>query len=216
MTSYLILNIVLAVASYFYLIHQFQLAAKKHSGSITEVFQSGDGIEKLINKYWNILLALLCCMLFLGLKTGLEAAASADSISIPISICVLAFSVSMFSKIPDIHTRYRIPGNLSRLYIFIRGSYLVVYELFFRGLLLQVSLDLLQPGMAVVLNVVLYAIAHMYSPKSEFLACIPLGFLFCWLRLEYDTLLFPILLHLCMALPFEIRILRSFNQTKNS
>ena len=209
MTPYILFEIALVLAGYIFLVLQFQVGAKKHTSSITEIFESGKPIEMLITQYWNILLALLCCIFFLVHKSTINNQLNHVGTWMPIAICLTALLVSISMKLPVSSGKYSISSKESRYYIFIRSSYLVIYELFFRGLLLQVSLEYCSVEIAVCINVLLYTIAHMYSARHELIACIPLGLLFCWLRLEYGSVLFPVILHLCMAMPFEIRILRS-------
>jgi len=209
MTHYLWFQVALALAAYSYLVNQFQVACRKHTGTIKEVVGSGALMEQLTGKYWNILLALLVCLLVAG-PIHLTGKTRESGIHwLPLSICLATLAISIFSKLPPDMTQKWIPVSLSRFYIFIRTSYLVIYELFFRGLLLQLALAEFSAGIAISINVVLYTLAHLYSPRSELIASIPLGFLFCWLRLEYGSLLYPVLLHLCIALPFEIRMLLS-------
>jgi hypothetical protein len=209
MTTYIFFELALVLSGYLFLVFQFQAGAKKHTASITEVFESGKPIEMLITQYWNILLGLLCCIFFLVHKSTTNNELKSAGTWLPVAICLTALLVSISMKLPASMGKYTISSKESRYYIFIRSSYLVIYEWFFRGLLLQVSLEYCSVEVAVCINILLYTVAHMYSARHELIACIPLGLLFCWLRLEYGSVLFPILLHLCMAIPFEIRILRS-------
>jgi len=209
MTAYILFEVTLILSGYIYLMLQFRAGSKKHTGSITEVVESGESIEMLITQYWNILLALLCCVFFLTRKSAFNIELIQVSPWIPIIICLIALFVSMSIKVPVPMHKQRFSSKEMRYYLVIRGSYLVFYEWFFRGLVLQVSLEYFPVSIAISINILLYTLAHIYSPKREIIACIPLGLLFCWLRLEYASVLFPVILHLCMALPFELRILRS-------
>jgi membrane protease YdiL (CAAX protease family) len=209
MTTYIVFEIALVLAGYIFLVKQFQAGASKHTASITEVFESGKPLERLITQYWNILLALLCCIFFMVNKSTINNEFKHHSMWLPITICITALLVSMRMKLPASPAKQAISSKESRYYIFIRSSYLVIYEWFFRGLLLQVSMEYFSVETAVCINVLLYCIAHAYSARHELIACVPLGFLFCWLRLEYGSILFPVMLHLCMAIPFEVRMLRS-------
>jgi membrane protease YdiL (CAAX protease family) len=209
MTAYIFFEIALVLSGYLFLVFQFQAGAKKHTASITEVFESGKPIEMLITQYWNILLGLLCCIFFMVNKSTINNELRTGATWLPVAICLTAILVSLSMKLPVSMAKHSVSSTEFRYYIFIRSSYLVIYEWFFRGLLLQVSLEYCPVEVAVCINILLYTVAHMYSSRQELIACIPLGLLFCWLRLEYGSLLFPIVLHLCMAIPFEIRILRS-------
>ncbi|HSB92527.1 MAG TPA: CPBP family intramembrane glutamic endopeptidase [Flavitalea sp.] len=209
MTTYIILEIGLVLCGYLFLVMQFQAGSSKHTASITEVFESGKPLELLITQYWNILVALLCCIFLMINKSTIHNEFRHHYMWQPILICITALLVSMRLKLPPSAPKQAITTKESRYYVFIRSSYLVVYEWFFRGLLLQVSMEYFSVGTAVCINVFLYCIAHIYSARHELIACVPVGLLFCWLRLEYGSVLFPIMLHLCMAIPFELRMLRS-------
>jgi hypothetical protein len=66
--------------------------SKKHTGSITEVVESGEPIEMLITQYWNILLALLCCVFFLTRKSAFNIELIQAFPLIPIIICFDRFA----------------------------------------------------------------------------------------------------------------------------
>src|SRR4051812_33486975 len=125
MNSYILFQAILILSGYMYLVLQFRAGAKTHTGSITEVVESGEPIEMLIKQYWNILLALLCCVLFLTHKSSFHIEFNQTNSWIPVIICLIALVVSMSLKIPVSLNNQHISLPEIRHYIFIRGSYLV-------------------------------------------------------------------------------------------
>src|SRR5688572_10716404 len=131
MNTYIVFEIVLVLSGYIFLVMQFQAGASKHTASITEVFESGKPLEMLITQYWNILLVLLCCIFFMVNKSTINNEFKHQSMWLPIAICITALLVSMRMKLPASATKQAISSKESRYYIFIRSSYLVIYEWFF-------------------------------------------------------------------------------------
>ena len=87
MTTYIIFEIALVLSGYIFLVMQFQAGASKHTASITEVFESGKPLDMLITQYWNILLALLCCIFFMVNKSTINNELKLDATWLPISFC---------------------------------------------------------------------------------------------------------------------------------
>lgn len=82
-------------------------------------------------------------------------------------------------------------------------AYLLSYEFFFRGFLLFASVRLLGPMMAIILNVILYAVAHIPKGKFETLGAIPLGILLCMITLTTGSFWAAFGIHVVMALSNE-------------
>lgn len=77
--------------------------------------------------------------------------------------------------------------------------YLAGYELIFRGLCLHALVATLGlvPGVAV--TTALYVVAHLPKSLGESLGSFPMGVLFAYLALGGDSVLYPWLLHVLMA-----------------
>jgi len=92
-------------------------------------------------------------------------------------------------------------------YLIIRVAFLVIYECFFRGLLLSVSVTAFGTAPAIVINIFLYTSIHAFNGRSEMLACVPFGLLVCGTTILYQSILPAIAIHLILALVNEIYLL---------
>lgn len=81
--------------------------------------------------------------------------------------------------------------------------YLISYEFLFRGLLLFVSFEIIGLYGSIVLNVILYALVHIPKGKKETIGSIPFGILLCYLSLKTGSILYAMILHICLALLTE-------------
>lgn len=82
-------------------------------------------------------------------------------------------------------------------------TFLVGYEFLFRGFLLFASVSVLDPWIAVSMNVALYSAAHLYKGAMETFGAIPLGFILCYITLITGNIWSAVLLHTVMALSNE-------------
>lgn len=130
---------------------------------------------------------------------------------IPLTILLsywTAGSPSNLAQYPQIRSRQWTPrilllSNLTWV-VFLAG-----YELMFRGFLLFTSIAFLDPWIAVIMNVAIYSLAHLYKGAMETFGAIPLGFLLCYLTLVTGNIWSAVLLHTLMALSNEWFSLRA-------
>jgi len=94
-------------------------------------------------------------------------------------------------------------------YLAIRIVFLVIYECFFRGLLLSTCMDICNIQIAIAINLFLYASIHTFNGSTEMLTCIPFGIVLCGITIYYQSILPAIALHLVLALTHEIHLLCS-------
>jgi membrane protease YdiL (CAAX protease family) len=92
-------------------------------------------------------------------------------------------------------------------YLTIRFIFLVIYECFFRGLLLFISTIAFGTTAAIAINIFLYAGIHSFNGRNEMLACVPFGLVVCGITIWYQSILPAIALHLALALVNEIYLL---------
>jgi len=79
------------------------------------------------------------------------------------------------------------------------AMYLFGYEFLFRGILLFGSLSVLDPWVAILLNVGFYSVSHVPKGATETFGAIPLGFLLSWITLRTGTIWVAFLVHVCLA-----------------
>jgi hypothetical protein len=92
-------------------------------------------------------------------------------------------------------------------------GYLLLYESYFRGYLLQAALPAQPVYMVILYNTALYALAHAYKNVQQILAAIPYGILLCLVTLWTGHLWFAWVSHLWLALGFELPLLAKKNRS---
>ncbi|MDH7461717.1 CPBP family intramembrane metalloprotease [Chitinophagaceae bacterium 26-R-25] len=110
------------------------------------------------------------------------------------------------AKLPGIH--------FIILYFIVRILFICVYESWFRGYLLSDSISSLGWVLAVLLNVILYALLHIVNGKDEVISCFPFGILLCCLCIWQGAVWPAIVLHLALTLPYEISLLKKMYTNK--
>ena len=83
--------------------------------------------------------------------------------------------------------------------IFSWGLYLIGYEFLFRGILFLGLIPFVGLYPAIIINTVLYALAHLYKGKKETLGSIPLGIVLCFITAETGTIWTAFAVHWIMA-----------------
>ena len=81
--------------------------------------------------------------------------------------------------------------------------YLFSYEFLFRGFLFFASLPVLGLSMAIVLNTIIYALAHLPKGYKEIIGSIPLGILLCYLTFTTGSIWVAVFSHIVLALSNE-------------
>lgn len=79
-------------------------------------------------------------------------------------------------------------------------AYLLAYELLFRGFLLFALYRVSGAWVATMVNVALYAIAHIPKGQKEAVGAIPLGLLLCYLTLRTGDIWIAVVVHITLAL----------------
>lgn len=95
-------------------------------------------------------------------------------------------------------------------YFIIRALYLSVYELWFRGFLLFETIKWLGIPAAVLLNILLYTLLHLFKSKKEIIACIPFGLVLCCLSIHFNAAWPAIILHTGFSLIYESNIYQNY------
>ena len=96
------------------------------------------------------------------------------------------------------------------LYALLRIIFLVVYEWFFRGLLLISFAAWLGINRSIIINIFLYVLMHFHKNKKEMIGCIPLGLLFCAFTIWWQSIWPAIIFHLQIAIINEWPPLQQF------
>ena len=81
--------------------------------------------------------------------------------------------------------------------------YLLGYEMLFRGFLLFALYDAFGAPLAITLNVILYALAHIPKGVKEMAGSVPFGIILCLITLSTGSFLAAFVIHAMMALSNE-------------
>lgn len=78
--------------------------------------------------------------------------------------------------------------------------YLLAYEFLYRGILLFGLLDAFGVWPAIMVNTIIYSLAHLPKGNREALAAIPFGILLCYLTIKTETIWISVIVHVALAL----------------
>ncbi len=78
--------------------------------------------------------------------------------------------------------------------------YLLAYEFLFRGILLFGLIDAFGVWPAIMVNTIIYSLAHIPKGNREALAAIPFGIILCYLTIRTETIWIAFFVHLALAL----------------
>jgi membrane protease YdiL (CAAX protease family) len=93
------------------------------------------------------------------------------------------------------------------LFILLRTLFLVLYEIFFRGIMLFCMIEDYGIEVAVFINLLLYVLIHWNSEKKERYGSVLMGLVLCFITIYYQNVWPAIAIHLVLALSNEIGIL---------
>jgi len=82
-------------------------------------------------------------------------------------------------------------------------TYLLGYEMLFRGFLLFSLYYAFGAPLAIALNVILYSLAHIPKGPREMLGSLPFGVILCWITLSTGSFFAAFVIHSLMALSNE-------------
>ena len=103
-----------------------------------------------------------------------------------------------------------------RRYFLLRIPFLISYELFFRGLLLFANKENMGLSTALLVDILLTVLLHIFSGTKWMLGCIPFSVAACMLNLQTHSVWPSILLHLALSLSFEMSVIHKFSHPTNS
>lgn len=110
------------------------------------------------------------------------------------------------------------PGwKLLLIYFPCRAIFLVSYEMWFRGWLLQDLLAAYDLVIAIAINLSMYFLIHLFAGKKESTASIPFGLLLYWLAIQTGAVWPAALIHLSFSLAYELGLIHlssKINTTK--
>jgi len=166
--------------------------------------------------YFHVLLILLMLVTSRIINAGYFLLHFPSKISIAqLAAFLMVFGLISFLPWKKFSNEVTVAQYLSRelasgiaLYTFLRTGFLVIYEWFFRGLLLLSFSTWLGINWAIVINVVLYVVLHSHKSKKEILGCIPFGVLMCVFTVWWQSVWPAIIFHVQFAIVNEWPLLQ--------
>ncbi len=209
----LIISLSIIAICYTVLLWQYRIAFKQGCSSTADVVLNGGCAAVLNHRHLVSGAVMLLAIVYLTavngnpfiLKTSLDTSMWTGLFTLGITAGIF----SVFSAV-QVMRKNKLRGRNTesmQKYLAIRFLFIIGYELFFRGVLLQFCILLFEVWVAIVTNIVLYVVAHIFSSRQEFWGTIPFGALLCFTTLFSGSVWPAIFLHLLLALPYDILLL---------
>ena len=205
------ITIIVIILAYLVTLFQYRTATKNGARDIASVLADKDSLQLLNRRTSNttplMLLSLLLCSAN-HQNSFLNFSGNEKFAWITLLLLCLCFFTSIYSglqaraKCASIISTHKTIGYLS-----LRIAGLIAYEIFFRGVLLGIFLEWFSIPVAILFNLVLYAIAHALRSRREFLGSFLFGLVLCYITVLNQSIYPAVLLHLCLALPYETILL---------
>ncbi|SRR5258705_1246046 len=129
------------------------------------------------------------------------------SVWVLIAAAIAIGSFSAFKKLsPADNSGPFLPFYLPLSFVFIRTLFLIVYESFFRGIVLFIMMEDLGAIAAIIINLILYALVHWFDKKERY-GSLLMGIILCSVSIYYHSVWPAIIIHLSLALSHEITLL---------
>ena len=110
---------------------------------------------------------------------------------------------------PAENSNHSLPLFLPLSFILVRTLFLIVYEFFFRGVMLFVMIEDLGVITAVIVNLILYVLIHWFDNRERYGSVI-MGIILCGASIYYQSVWPAILIHLSFALSHEAFLLINY------
>lgn len=122
-------------------------------------------------------------------------------------VFIISWSAAQKNKLPDKYS-YLLRFSSQRVanYFLFRVLFLVAYEFFFRGVLLFDIAMVAGITISISINIIFYVVLHLFDNRQTIIGAVPFGLLLCWLSWETQSIWPAVVLHLVLALTYEIKI----------
>ena len=202
---------------YFFFFKAVKTGFKKNSGQLKDIL-SGKGepdilFTRLISGIF--LLGFGTVTLFEKRNVDLEIFALIwtdykTSAWIIIAAAIIIGTLSAFKKIyPSNNSGHSLPFHLPLSFVLVRTLFLIVYESFFRGVMLFVMIEDFGVYAAIIVNLILYALLHWFDKKERY-SSVLMGIILCSVSIHYHSVWPAIIIHLSLALSHEITLLINY------
>jgi membrane protease YdiL (CAAX protease family) len=114
--------------------------------------------------------------------------------------------LSAFKNINPNNSIHSLSAYLPLSFILVRTLFLIVYEIFFRGAMLFIMIEDMNIVLAIIFNLFFYMMVHWFH-KQERYGSLIMGIVLCSVTIYYHSVWPAILIHLSLALSYEISLL---------
>lgn len=205
------ITIIAFITSYLVILFQYQASTKSGARDIAAALSEKNSLQLLNRRTVNstplMILSLLLCFSD-HQNVFLRFGWNENFSLITILLLCLCFWLSVYS---GFQLKWKPNAAISTWeslsYLSFRIPGLIIYEIFFRGVLFGIFLEWFSIYSAIILDIVLYAAAHAFSARREFLGSIPFGLVLCGITILNQSVYPAVLVHLCLALPYETILL---------
>ncbi len=192
-------------------------SAAQKSRNLTDVLFAKGKFAVLNNRHLSgIIVFLICCWSYtasIEADTSIFQPVWSDERSIIcLAITIIAITTGFMTAGNNRITQQGFPARTPATaitivsYFSLRIIFLVLYEFFFRGVLLFILIAETTVFTAICINMLLYALLHCYSSRKELIGTFPFGLLLCMVTLLHHSVWPAVIIHLALAISHEIKL----------
>ena len=197
-------------------------AAKNNSWKLKDVLSGqGDAGKLLINLIAGIFfLGIGAAVLFEKRRMDSEIISfswmDTGFVWILTAIAAIVGVLSAFKRFDPNNSIHSLPLHLPLSFIPIRTLFIVIYEFFFRAVMLFIMIEDMGIVLAVFINLVFYVIVHWFDKKERYGSVI-MGVVLCGITIYSHSIWPAIFIHISLALSHEgLLFIRYKSQIKKS
>lgn len=199
---------------YYFFFRTVKAGHKKSTGHLKDILSGKGEASALFTRLLSGIFLLGFGTIIISIKRNIDveifipAWDNYDTIVWVIALgAIIIGTLSAFKKIyPLNNSSYSFPFYLSLSFVFVRTLFLIVYETFFRGVVLLVTMEDLGVVVAVIVNLILYVLLHWFDIKERY-GSVLMGVILCGVSIYYHSVWPAIIIHISLALSHEITLL---------
>ena len=199
---------------YFFFFKTVKTGFKKNSGQLKDILSGRGEPGILFTRLISGIFLLGIGTATISVKRNIDAEIFTltwndynRSVWITMAAAIIIGTLSAFKKIyPSNNSSHSLPFRLPLSFVFVRTLFLIVYESFFRGVMLFVMIEDFGVPAAIIVNLILYALLHWFDKKERY-GSVLMGFILCSVSIYYHSVWPAIIIHLSLALSHEITLL---------
>jgi membrane protease YdiL (CAAX protease family) len=203
--------ILVSILGYLVILFEYRASTKSGARDIEGALADRTSLRRLKRRTINTTPLMFLSLIYCSAKNQnifLQFSWNEKFTLIIILVLCLCFGISFYNGLQARNKLTTVVSPQESIsYLSVRIPGLIIYEIFFRGVLFGIFLEWFSTSTSVILNVVLYSMAHAFSSRREFFGSIPFGVVLCCVTILSQSIYPAVLLHLTLALPFETILL---------